>query len=428
MRFSRLLWPVVVLAVIAGIFMLVHTTDVDQPPSAVYSGSVEAQIARGRYLALAGNCAGCHTARGGAPYAGGRAVETPFGNVFASNLTPDPATGIGNWTPDDFWRAMHHGKSKNGTLLYPAFPYPNYTRVNRGDTDALFAFLRKLAPVAQPAPGNTLRFPYNSRWLLAGWRLLYFKPGEFKSVPEQDAQWNRGAYLVQGLGHCNACHTGRNALGASDLQADLAGGMIPMLNWYAPSLTSDVEAGLGAWQVPEIVQLLKTGASDRGTVFGPMAEVVYKSLQHLTDADVQAMAVYLKSLPQTQAPADAGGPPVPPTEIQRLMTSGEKLYSDHCADCHGADGAGKPPAYPPLAGNRALTMRSAANPIRMVLNGGFAPGTAGNPRPYGMPPFRPLLNDDEVAAVVSYMRNSWGNRAGPVSPLEVDRFRSAPLD
>ena len=390
--------------------------------------NIDEQISRGRYLALAGNCAGCHTARGGAVYAGGRAIETPFGSVYSSNLTPDIKTGIGGWTPDDFWRALHHGKSKDGSLLYPAFPYPNYTRDTRADADALFAYLRTLPPLVQANRDHALKFPYNYRFLLAGWRALYFKPGVFKAAADRSAAWNRGAYLVQGLGHCSACHTGRDALGGTNLKADLAGGMIPMLNWYAPSLTSDAEAGLGNWQTKHVVDLLKTGVSERGAVFGPMSEVVYKSLQYLTDNDVLAMAEYLKSLPQTASPADAAGPPVAKRETDRVMALGAKLYKEHCADCHETNGAGRPPAYPPLAGNRALTMRSAVNPIRMVLNGGFAPGTAGNPRPYGMPPFRPLLNDDDVAAVVSYIRNSWGNRAGLVSPLEVDRFRSVPFD
>ena len=417
----------IVIAAVA--FMaVVDTTERDEPPSANASRSTEEQIALGRYLALAGNCAGCHTARGGAPYAGGRAVETPFGNVYASNLTSDPATGLGAWTAADFWRALHHGKSRDGKRLYPAFPYPNYTRVTRDDADALFAYLRTLAPVNQRNREHDLRFPYNQRWLLAGWRALYFKPGVYQAASGQDAEWNRGAYLVQGLGHCNACHTGRDVLGGSNLKADLAGGMIPMLNWYAPSLTSDVEAGLGNWEVAHIVELLKVGVGARGSVYGPMAEVVYNSLQHLNDADVRAMAVYLKALPQTHAAADAGGPGVAPRELQSVMALGSELYERHCADCHGAEGAGRPPVYPPLAGNRSLTMRPAVNSIRMVLNGGFPPGTAGNPRPYGMPPFRPTLNDDEVAAVVSYIRNSWGNRAGLVSPLEVDRFRSAPVD
>jgi mono/diheme cytochrome c family protein len=233
---------------------------------------------------------------------------------------------------------------------------------------------------------------------------------------------------VQGLGHCSACHTSRDALGGSNLKSDLAGGMIPMLDWYAPSLTADAETGLGNWQAQEIVELLGSGRSARGAVFGPMAGVVAKSLQHLDEADLQAMAAYLKSLPQTPPPRAAGVPPVAAADAKAIMAAGEKLYARHCADCHAADGAGIAPAYPPLAGNRAISMDSAVNAIRIVLNGGFAPGTAGNSRPYGMPPFRTSLDDAAVAAVVSYVRNSWGNNAGLVSPLEVDRFRSAPVD
>ena len=417
-----------IMVCVLGVFGLTYVSEHEDAETNVTAGDSGDQIARGRYLALAGNCAACHTQRGEAAYAGGRAIETPFGKVYSSNLTPDAGTGLGNWTPDDFWRAMHLGKSRDGSLLYPAFPYPNYTRVSRADADALFAYLRTLVPVAQPTREHALRFPYNNRLLLAGWRALYFRPGVYRPDAARGAEWNRGAYLVQGLGHCNACHTGRDALGGTDLKADLAGGMIPMLNWYAPSLTSDTEAGLGNWPLQEIVGLLKTGVAGRGAVFGPMSEVVYKSLQHLTDSDVQAMAGYLKSLPQSRAPADAAVPQVRKQEMERVMALGAKLYDKHCADCHAATGAGMPPAYPPLAGNRSLTMRSAVNPIRMVLNGGYPPGTAGNPRPYGMPPYRPLLNDDEVAAVVSYIRNSWGNSAGLVSPVEVDRYRSAPAN
>jgi mono/diheme cytochrome c family protein len=382
-----------------------------------------ANLARGAYLARAGDCMACHTARGGAAYAGGRAIETPFGTVNSPNITPDRATGLGAWSADDFWRALHNGKSRDGRLLSPAFPYTNYTRINRPDADALYAYLQSLPPVFQPSPPHQLRFPYNTQTALAAWRLVYFKPAVFEPSPAQSPQWNRGAYLVEGLGHCSACHASRNLAGASG--ESLGGGLIPVLNWYAPSLTSDGEAGLGSWAVPDIVELLKTGVSQRATVFGPMAEVVNRSLQHLDEPDIAAMAVYLKSLPAT--PVQKRDIAMTP-ELQQVLGQGKKLYEDHCLDCHAADGKGAPPAYPPLAGNRALTMDSAVNPIRIVLNGGFAPGTAGNPRPYGMPPFSHVMNDGEVAAVVSYLRSSWGNQATPVLAREVARYRSTPID
>jgi mono/diheme cytochrome c family protein len=400
-----------------------HDEHVAARSPADYAGTPD-NIARGAYLARAGDCMACHTARGGAAYGGGRAIETPFGRLYAPNITPDRETGIGAWTADEFWGALHNGKSRDGRLLYPAFPYTNYTRVTRPDSDALFAYLRSVAPARQPNHAHELRFPYDQQLTLAGWRLLYFKPGVHTVDARHDAAWNRGAYLVEGLGHCSACHSSRNTLGAAE--GPLTGGLIPMLGWYAPSLASDAEAGLGSWDKAEIVQLLKTGASPRATVFGPMAEVVAKSLQHLSDADVAAMATYLKSLPATPAPA-RDDPAVDP-RLEPVLAQGRKLYEGYCLDCHGADGKGASPAYPPLAGNRALTMDESVNAIRIVLNGGFAPGTAGNPRPYGMPPYSHLLNDEEVAAVVSYLRASWGNRAPPVTGAQVNRYRSVPVD
>ena len=383
--------------------------------------ATEANLARGAYLARAGDCMACHTARGGVPYAGGRVLDTPFGRLVAPNITPEASTGIGSWTPDDFWRALHNGKSKDGRLLYPAFPYTNYTKVTRPDADALFAYLRSLPPVRQQNAPHELRFPYNQQLTLAGWRLLYFKPGVQQPDATKDARWNRGAYLVEGLGHCAACHSTRNRFGATD--STLGGGLIPTIGWYAPSLTSDGEAGLGKWSEAHIVQLLGTGVAPGASVTGPMAEVVAQSLQYLTPDDLGAMAVYLKSLPA--APADAR--PAAPRPPEQTMLAGEKLYGQHCAACHGERGEGKGP-YPALAGNRALSMAEPVNAIRVVLNGGFAPGTGGNPRPYGMPPFGHALGDAEVATLVSYLRASWGNAAGAVSPAEVNRYRSVPLD
>ncbi len=380
-------------------------------------------IARGAYLARVGDCMACHTARGGPAWAGGREMQTPFGSIFVPNITPDRDTGIGAWSADDFWGALHNGKARGGRLLYPAFPYVNYTKVTRADADALYAFLHSLPPVKQANKPHKLRFPFDTQLAVAGWRLVFFKPEVFRPASDATAQWNRGAYLVDGLGHCSACHATRNAAGAS--VRGLGGGLIPTVNWYAPSLTSDAEAGLGSWEIHDIVQLLQTGVSPRATVFGPMAEVVARSLQHVSEPDVTAMATYLKSLPATKAEQreEIKGP-----QVDEAVAQGKKLYETHCADCHGDDGKGLPPAYPPLAGNRALTMDSAANAIRVVLNGGFAPGTKGNPRPYGMPPYSHVMDDDEVAAVVTYLRASWNNRAPPVTANEVNRYRSTPLD
>jgi mono/diheme cytochrome c family protein len=272
-----------------------------------------------------------------------------------------------------------------------------------------------------------LRFPFDNRSLIIGWRTLFFKEGEFKPDPSKSAEWNRGAYLVEGLGHCSMCHTAINALGGSSESQAFEGGLIPMQYWYAPSLTSNKEAGLGDWSVEEITQYLRTGIADRGAVYGPMAEVVYNSLQYLNDGDIRAMAVYLKTLAQGTSPAKASAP-IPSAESSLLVSFGKSIYDRDCALCHGAEGLGAPPHYPPLAGNQSIQMSSAVNAIRMVLNGGFPPGTMGNPRPYGMPPFAQRLSDDEIAAVVSYIRTAWGNRGDPVSARQANELRSATLD
>ncbi len=378
-------------------------------------------LARGAYLARVGNCATCHTDRGGAPYAGGRGIETPFGVVHASNLTSDPATGIGAWSAAEFWRALHNGRSRDGRLLYPAFPYPNYTTVTRADSDAIYAFLRSQPAVRQANKAHGLQWPFSSQAALAVWRALYFRPGSYVEDARQSADWNRGAYLVGGLGHCSACHTQRNALGASADLLDLSGGLIPMRNWYAPALNSPAEAGVADWQVEHVVRVMQAGISPRGSVLGPMAEVVLNSTQYWNADDLRAMAVFLKALPQTT-------PQPPPARITvntAVAERGTKLYEQHCAQCHGDRGQGVAGAYPALAGNRAVQMGETANLVQVVLNGGFAPATAANPRPFGMPPYVLLLSDADVAAVLTHLRTSWGNQAPAVSEFDVSRQRSS---
>lgn len=396
------------------------------PVSSVPAASAQ-QIERGAYLARAGNCAACHTVRGGADYAGGHAINTPFGPVYAGNLTPDPTHGLGTWSADAFWRAMHHGQSRDGRLLNPVFPFESFTLISREDSDALYAFLQSLPPVAQPNRPHGLRFPYNTQAALAVWRELYFEPASFTPDAARPAAWNQGAYLVRGLGHCAACHAPRDALGGIQPASALSGGLMPGQGWYAPSLHARSEAGVAHWSEQQVVDLLKNGVlhspgnsshSDGATAMGPMAEVVFQSTQYLTDADLRAMAVYLQALPPLAA-APADGPSA--NAAQRAL--GDQLYQQHCVDCHGASGQGAATAYPALAGNRAVTMASHANPVQAILSGGFAPATAGNPQPYGMPPYRTLLTDTEVAAVASFIRQSWGNQAGKVTALDVQRLR-----
>lgn len=377
------------------------------------------QITQGQYLARAGNCVACHSEPGRAPFAGGRRVATPFGDVFSGNLTPDPATGIGAWSSADFWRAMHYGKSRDGRRLYPAFPYTHYTRVSRHDSDAIFAYLQSLVPVPSPRTAPTLRFPYNTQLALLFWRALYFRPGEFEPDPQRSPQWNRGAYLVEGLGHCSACHTARTWLGGSDSTVNYRGGPIPMLGWDALPLA--LEQPMTDAQAVEMTELLKTGVSQHNVTTGPMAEVVFHSLQHLADADVEGLVSYIRSLPP-QEPADAARvEQVGARRRDALMQAGAALYRDHCAECHGDDGQGEPYVYPSLAGNRLVTAPSPGNAIRTVLFGGYAPSTAGNPQPYGMPAYVHRLSFEEIAAVLTYVRGSWGNTATAVSPATVER-------
>jgi mono/diheme cytochrome c family protein len=421
---------IVTLLVIAGVAAIALALLRPRPlaPSPASSAAASATsdamtqlINKGEYLARAGDCVACHTAPGGREFAGARAMPTPFGNIWVPNITPDEETGIGLYTADEFYRMMHTGISRDGKLLYPAMPFASYTKVTREDSDAIHAYLMSVPPVKQMNRPHELRFPYNNRELLVGWRTLYFREGEYKSDPGQSAQWNRGGYLVQGLGHCAMCHTAVNVLGGSSESKAFEGGMIPNQNWYAPSLTSNREAGLGNWSIKEITDLLQVGVSHRSTVYGPMAEVVYNSLQYLSDADVEAMAVYLKALPQR----DSEPPPTSQARLVRpeVMESGRRIYEKQCAMCHGEEGKGQPPAYPPLAGNQSITMSSPVNSIRMVLNGGYPPGTKKNPRSHGMPPFNHILNDEEVAAVVTYIRVAWENSGTPVTPGQANELR-----
>ena len=408
-------------------FAALKLNDAEALAQELTSSAPASTIAKGEYLARAGDCIACHTAPEGKLFAGGRAMLTPFGTLYTSNITPDPETGIGKWTADEFYRMMHTGRSRDGGLIYPAMPFASYTKITRDDSDAIYAYLRSVEPVKQPNRPHDLSFPYNNRSLILGWRTLFFTEGEYQPDPSKSAEWNRGAYLVEGLGHCGMCHTPINALGGNSQSDAFKGGLIPMQNWYAPSLTSNKEAGLGDWSIKDISDLLRTGVSNRGAVYGPMAEVTYNSLQYLSDEDTRAMAVYLKGIAQDTAP-DVAQTSVPPSEGSLLMSLGKTVYDQRCASCHGTQGEGAPPHYPPLAGNQSIQMQSAVNAIRMVLNGGYPPGTAGNPMPYGMPPFAGTLSDNEVAAVVTYIRTSWGNRGAAISASEANQLRSAALN
>lgn len=421
---------IVIVAAIAGLLFGVFLNSVDflsaveKSPAAGSENNIskqQEQLSRGAYLTQISNCMGCHTVQNGRPYAGGHSLNTPIGTFITPNITPDQETGIGRWNGEDFWRALHEGKSRDGDPLYPAFPYTEYTKITREDSDAIFAYLQSLPPVQQHNPPSQIRFPFNFRSLIYIWRALYFEQGVYQPVVKKSDEWNRGAYLVQGPGHCNACHTTRNPLGASQ-GGLLGGGQIMGSNWYAPSLTSLQEASTSGWLLQDIIQLLTTGLSPQATTTGPMATVVSQSLQYLSKDDAHAMAVYLQSLPET-APYSRGLAPELTEKVDRQLQQGSKIYETHCKDCHGSFGQGAAGAYPPLAGNRSVTLASPVNAIRSVLYGGYGPVTASNPRPYGMPPFAQILHDEEIALVLSYIRNAWGNRGSLVTAVQVDRSR-----
>jgi mono/diheme cytochrome c family protein len=379
------------------------------------AGAVE----RGRYLAILGDCAACHTKPGGKPFAGGLVIETPFGNLAAANITPDRTAGIGAWSDDDFVRAMQTGVAPDGTHLYPAMPYPAFTHVTRDDLLALRAYLATVDPVSDAVETNRLPFPFNIRALMIGWNLLNFTAGEYQPDPAKPDLWNRGAYLVDGLGHCGTCHTPKNRLGGDKSDQPLAGAALQ--GWYAPSLNGDTRTGLGAWSADDIAAYLKTGWGGGQAASGPMGLVVADSTSQLTDADLQAIAVYLKDLA-----APAGNAPAPLAGTDPGMQRGRDLYVTNCAACHTETGGGQAGIFPALAKSPVVQADNAATLIDVVLNGGHAVATDAAPTAPGMPAFGWKLSDDQIAAILTYIRNDWGNAASPVASGDVSAARARP--
>ena len=372
-------------------------------------------VEHGRYMAWAADCSACHTAPGGKLFAGGGSLETPFGTLLAPNITPDQQTGIGGWTDDQFVNAVRNGIGRRGDHLYPAMPYTYYTKMTRQDVIAIRAFLDTVQPVHNEVHPNQLPFPFNQREAMIGWNALYFKPGEFKSDPTKSAEWNRGAYLVEGAEHCGLCHTPKNAMGGDENNRYVQGSILQ--NWYAPNLTGNARVGLGDWTVDDIALYLKTGRNRYDIASGPMADAVTHSTSHLTDADLRAIAVYLKSLAPSPAPSQAVSANDP------LMQRGEAIYIDQCAACHTMGGGGIVGLFPRLSGAPLVQQAQATSLIRVVLSGSRSVATPGAPTGPAMPSFAWKLSDDEVAAVLTYIRNSWGNVAPAVSAADVGKMR-----
>ena len=392
----------------------------------------QALIKQGEYLARAGDCVACHTAKDGKPFAGGLPMETPIGLIYSTNITPDKS-GIGAYSFDDFDKAVRHGIAKNGDTLYPAMPYPSYARVTETDMQALYAyFMKGVKPVAQENKAVDIPWPMSMRWPLAMWRWT-FAPAvaDFTPVTGQDPVVSRGAYLVEGLGHCGACHTPRaltmqeKALGAGDSSAFLSGSA-PLEGWIAKNLRGDHKDGLGSWNEEQLVQFLKTGRSDRSAVFGGMSDVIVHSMQYMSEADLTAIARYLKSLPAV----DATDTPhqYDPAVADALWNGddskrGAAVYIDNCAACHRTDGHGYTRVFPALAGNPVLLSDDPTSLIHIVLKGGTLPATHTAPSTFTMPAFYWRLSDQEVADVVNFIRTSWGNKGGDVKATDVKGLR-----
>lgn len=378
------------------------------------------QVARGRYLATLGDCAGCHTAPHGPAFAGGLPFHAQFGTVYSTNITPDRDTGIGNWTAGQFYRALHEGIAADGKHLYPAFPYFYFNRVSRADSDALFAYLKTRTPVHREPTPNRLLFPFNIRAVMIFWNWLYLDRSRPKAPIGTSRQWRRGEYLVNGLGHCAACHTPKDPLFGDIKSKALTGAVVD--NWFSANLTGNAIDGLGKWSHADLVTYLATGRNKYATAAGSMQEKVSSSASHMTDADRQAIATYLKSLAphkmaRSQAP-EAG-----------QMAAGEAVFAQHCKICHQPPeepiqpGAGSLPDYPRLGGDTLILGRDPTTVLRIVLEGAASPVTPNGRTTYSMPSFATLA-DDKIAAVVTYIRNSWGNRASPVPASVVKRLRA----
>jgi mono/diheme cytochrome c family protein len=378
-------------------------------------------IARGQYLVRAGDCMACHTVPGQAAFAGGRALKLPFGTIYSRNLTPDAETGIGGWSDDDFVRAMQEGIAKGGEHLYPAFPYTSYTKLSRDDDLAIKAYLFSLPPVRNPTPPAQLSFPYNQRWGMALWNLVFNPNARFTPDPAKPAAWNRGAYLVEALGHCGECHTPRGFTQSLDNSRKFAGAVTS--GWQAYNITADAQSGVGGWSDEALVSYLSTGRADgHGPASGPMAEAIANSLSHLTQDDIRAIVVYLRTVPaMATVPAVASAPPaaksVPPGD-----SLGSRVFAGECANCHLWDGRGRQTPYAALLGSRTVNDPGATNLAAILLSGSNVDMVE---RRVFMPPFGKGRSDDEIAAVANFASAYFGNGAAHLTAADIGRIRQA---
>jgi len=381
---------------------------------ATHAACAQDAIARGRYLAAVGDCAGCHASANGSLYSGGQPLSAAFGTVYSSNITPDKQTGIGNWTQQQFYEAMHEGIGANGAHLYPAFPYAYFTHASRADTDAIYAYLQSVPPVQAVPPANRLLFPFNIRAVVWFWNWMYLDSASFQADSSQSAAWNRGAYLINGLGHCGGCHTPKNLLFGDEMNKVFTGADLD--HWFAADLRPDALDGLGRWSDSDIVEYLKTGRNRYAAAAGSMQEVVMRSTSHMSDSDLTAIATYLTALPA--APEQGATEP-----DSRAMKAGEAVFVQSCAVCHAPADAGEPPDYPKLSNNPLVNGRDPATVLRIILQGAQSAATTNAHTGYSMPAFI-SLSDEDIADVATYIRNAWGNRASPVRGEDVRSLRA----
>ncbi|WP_416772680.1 c-type cytochrome [Pseudomonas sp. RHF3.3-3] len=430
-RFARTAaWLAVPCLVAAGLLAWYVTREpvssLEHPPLAV-ADIDPVLVSRGEYVARLSDCVACHSVPGGAPFAGGLEMATPLGVIHATNVTPDPATGIGRYSLADFDRAVRHGVAPGGRRLYPAMPYPSYAKLSDDDVRALYAFFMKgVAPVKQANAESSIPWPLNLRWPIALWNAVFTDSAPYTDKPAQDPLWNRGAYIVQGAGHCGSCHTPRG-LAFNEKALDesgapfLAGALLD--GWYAPSLRADHNTGLGRWSEPEIVQFLKTGRNRHAVVFGSMTEAFNNSTQFMSDDDLAAIARYLKSLPGDRQRDGAPRQYQAASAATQLERPGAHTYVTRCASCHGLDGKGQPDSMPPLAGATSALAGESASAINITLNGSQRVVAAGVPDAYRMPAFREQLSDQQIAEVLTFVRSTWGNQAGAVDAQAVGKLR-----
>ncbi|PJI47041.1 MAG: alcohol dehydrogenase [Pseudomonas sp.] len=390
---------------------------------------LDAAIARGRYLSQLGDCAACHTVNPKRPFAGGLALQSPLGAMYSTNITPDSRNGIGSYSLEQFGDALRKGIAADGRHLYPAMPYPSFSRLTDQDVSDLYAYF-KHGVLADPTENRAaaISWPLNMRWPLGIWNALFTEAKPYQPVAAQTAEWNRGAYLVQGLGHCGTCHTPRGIAfqekALDQTGADYLSGA-KLAGWYAADLAGVTDSSLQGWSEADLVEFLKAGRNPHTAAFGPMGEAVAHSTQHFDDADLKAVAVYLKSLSVGREVASVGNDTTTANLVEGKPTSvGEELYLDNCAACHRSDGRGYRSTFPRLAGNSAVVGASPDSLIRIILDGSSMPITQRAPTGLSMPAFGWRLSDGQVAELTSFLRSAWGYRAAPVSADAVARIRA----